>query len=118
MKIDVLHIEECPNWEQLGTILDGLLSGLGAVDMHPRFVLIRTREEAAAVPFAGSPTILIDGIDPYADATPTTELACRVYRDGRHMVGLPTRESLRRVLGEALRSQRHAASWEEVRDIE
>lgn len=103
MKIDVLHIDECPNWQQLGTVIEDLLSELGAADVHPRFILISTPKEAAAVPFAGSPTILIDGVDAYPEAVPTTALACRVYREGQRMVGLPSRESLRRVLEDALR---------------
>lgn len=102
MRVDVLHIDECPNWEQLGGLVEELLPALGAVDVHPRFVLISTPEEAAAVPFAGSPTLLIDGVDAYPGATRTTALACRVYREGKRMVPLPSRESVRRVLEKAI----------------
>jgi hypothetical protein len=102
MKIDVLHIDECPNWERAGTVIEEILSELGASDVRPNFVLIRTPEEAAAVPFAGSPTILIDGVDPFPGGFRTTDLACRVYRDGQRMAGLPSHESLRRVLVTAL----------------
>jgi RNA polymerase sigma-70 factor (ECF subfamily) len=50
--------------------------------------------------FAGSPTILIDGIDAFPDATPITELACRVYRTPSGFAGTPTIEELTRRISE------------------
>lgn len=102
MKVEILHIEECSNWERAGTVIEEVLSDLGATDVSPKFVLIRTPEEAEAVPFAGSPTILIDGVDPFPGGFRTTDLACRIYRDGQRMAGVPSRESLRQVLADAL----------------
>lgn len=94
MKIEVLHIEECPNWESIGAVLNELIAELELGDLTPNFTLIRTPEDAANHRFAGSPTILIDGTDLVPNAQPTADLACRVYQDGNRMVGAPTKTML------------------------
>jgi hypothetical protein len=98
MRIDVLHIEDCPNWEAAGALIVEVANELGVADASPRFTLIRTAADAARVPFAGSPTVLIDGVDIVANAIPTTDLACRLYRDGERPAGVPSRDTLRRAI--------------------
>ena len=98
MKIQVLHIADCPNWESLAPVLAELIQELGLSNLTPTFTLIRTPEDAAKYRFAGSPTILIDGNDIVPGAEPTTDLACRVYHDWSRMVGSPTKASLREAL--------------------
>lgn len=95
MRIEVLHIDECPNWEDAGTALAEVIDELGITNVTPIFTLIRTSEDAAQHRFAGSPTILIDGVDAVPGADPTTDLACRIYRDGPRTAGIPTKASLR-----------------------
>lgn len=95
MRIDVLHIEDCPNWERAGRLLDDVLRELGIADVSVRFALIRTVADTARHPFAGSPTVLIDGVDVIPGATPTTDLACRVYWDGERPAGIPSRDTVR-----------------------
>ena len=56
--------------------------------------MLRTSEEAGAVPFAGSPTILVNGEDGFPTEGPTIELACRIYPTGSGFAGLPTVEQL------------------------
>lgn len=93
----MLHIDACPNWEQAGRVIDELIDELG-IAAAPTFTLIGDSEDAARHRFAGSPTILIDGVDAVAGAEPITEPACRIYRDGPKPAGLPTRASLRAAL--------------------
>ena len=50
--------------------------------------------EAAEVPFAVSPTILVDRIDAFLGDGRTSELACRIYRTGTRFAGVPTVEDL------------------------
>lgn len=106
MKIEVLHIDECPNWEDAGKALTEVIEELGLTDLTPTFTLIRTPEDAAEHPFAGSPTILIDGFDAVPGADPTTDLACRVYRDGPRTAGIPTHETLRLAIQDRLEADR------------
>jgi hypothetical protein len=53
--------------------------------------------------FSGSPTVIVEGVDPWADQTSAVGLACRIYRtpDGR-MVGGPSEEMLTRALDDRL----------------
>ncbi len=42
-----------------------------------------------------SPTVLIDGVDPFADPDAPVGLSCRVYRTAGGVEGSPTLEQLR-----------------------
>jgi hypothetical protein len=55
-------------------------------------------EEAEFANFSGSPTILIDGRDPFASDSPPIGYACRVYRTPTGPEGAPSVEQLLSVL--------------------
>ncbi len=61
--------------------------------------VITDAAEAARWGMHGSPTLLVDGQDPFAAPGAATALACRLYRgeDGR-LEGAPTVAALRLVL--------------------
>jgi hypothetical protein len=88
------YFDGCPNWQITHERLKQAIEGLGVKVVMQ---LVETPEEAAEVGFRGSPTVLIDGVDPFAD--PDTRaagaLACRVYRTED---GSPTVEQLRDAL--------------------
>ncbi|MEO7349393.1 MAG: hypothetical protein ABIW32_06005 [Terrimesophilobacter sp.] len=94
MKVELLHIDECPNWKQAGERLRAALDKVGRTGDIIDNVLLRTPEEAAQYPFAGSPTILLDGEDPFPNGGPISQLACRVYRTETGLAGSPTTEQL------------------------
>ena len=56
--------------------------------------LVTTAEQAEAVGFRGSPTVLVNGRDPFADPTAPTGLSCRVYSTEAGLAGAPTVEQL------------------------
>jgi hypothetical protein len=113
--LEVLHIPGCPN-------LGELLARLRRVGGPP--VIIRevaTEAEAELTGMSGSPTLLVDGVDPFRSARaslqPGGAIACRIYRDehGRP-VPVPSVEQLRAVLppvplaaSESLRAARRRA---------
>ena len=70
------------------------LDSLGRHDIEVEYVLIRTAQDAAAVPFAGSPTITFDGEDLFPSDGQTSDLACRVYLTENGLAGLPTDRQL------------------------
>lgn len=74
----ILHIDDCPGRAGAGDALRAALDATGHTDAVVTFDVIRTSEQAAAVPFSGSPTILIDDEDLFP-GTRSRELACRVY---------------------------------------
>lgn len=90
MEVSVLHIDDCPNWVEAGSRLRTALNNVGASDTEVSFVTLHTREDASRVPFAGSPTILVDGEDLFPSNGGTTDLACRVYQTDGRLAGLPS----------------------------
>lgn len=98
MQIEILHIDECPNWVEAGALVRSVLQDCGLTGVDIRYRLVHSSEDAARVPFAGSPTILIDGVDAFPTDGRTTDLACRVYFTGERFAGLPTRGQLLDVL--------------------
>jgi hypothetical protein len=94
MKVEILHIEDCPNWEQAGRRARDALAAIGQEDVAVTFTLLRTSEDASRVPFGGSPTITVDGADLFPTGVRITDLACRVYSTPNGLAGLPTTDQL------------------------
>ena len=79
MDITLQYFDECPNWRVAKARLRQALGELGLAGQPIRRQRVETPEEAAAVGFGGSPTILIDGVDPFAERAGPAGFACRVY---------------------------------------
>ncbi|TIG85896.1 hypothetical protein, partial [Legionella pneumophila] len=76
MKVQLLHIDGCPNTATAEASVRGALDALGFVDVPIASVPIHSEVEAARTRFGGSPTILVDGADLFP-TTPVRSLACR-----------------------------------------
>lgn len=94
MRVEILHIPDCPNFAEAGARVRAALDKAGHPALEIGFRLLTSSEQAAAVPFAGSPTILLDGIDAFPGNGRTADLACRVYRTETGLAGVPTVEDL------------------------
>lgn len=94
MRIEVLHIDECENWELAGDRVREALNRLGDRSTTVAFRRLPTAENAASVSFAGSPTIAVDGEDLFPSGAQTTELACRIFFTPSGVAGLPTVDQL------------------------
>lgn len=92
MEITLQYFDGCPNWQQTDALLRDLTGGVVS------YQLIDTMEAAEATGFRGSPTILIDGVDPFADADAPVGLSCRIYQTESGPAGAPSREQLSGVL--------------------
>ena len=90
MHVEVLHIEECPSWQEAGARTRRALDAMGLPDVEVHYRLITTPEQAAETLFAGSPTILIDGEDAFLTPDRATALACRLYPTDAGLADLPT----------------------------
>ena len=62
----------------------------GVVDAEFRRVLVETRADAVRWGFVGSPTILVNDVDPFASEGDVPSLACRVYETPLGRSGSPT----------------------------
>lgn len=100
MKAEILYIADCPNSAAAGVALRDALNETGHSDVVIEFRLLTSSADAAAVPFAGSPTILLDGVDAFPPGGRLTDLACRVYRSHTGPVGAPSAGDLVDVIRE------------------
>lgn len=99
MDITLLYFDDCPNWK----IADEPLAAIAAerADLLVTHHLVETLEEAERVGFHGSPSILVDGVDVFAEPGAGVGLSCRVYRTPDGLAGAPTMEQLRAALAGA-----------------
>jgi len=101
MDVELLLVLECPNGEEAAVRLREALDGVGLVTTPFRTTVINTWAEAEDRGFVGSPTILIDGRDPFAAPEARPALACRIYPGVTGAVGVPPLRELRQALKRA-----------------
>ena len=91
------YFDGCPNWRETDERLREavLLAGLSVA---PTYVEVETPEDAERLSFRGSPTVLVDGADPFADVSAPVGLSCRVFQTPEGLRGAPTVEQLLAVL--------------------
>jgi hypothetical protein len=109
IELMVLSVPGCPNVALLEQRLAAALAGRPAVRVQ---LVIANGDEAARYGMCGSPTLLVNGHDPFAVPGAVPALACRFYPgDGGRLEGAPTVEALRRALERAgLRASRRAGA--------
>ena len=64
-------------------------------DFEITYQLVAIPEAAATADFRGSPTVLINDNDPFAEPDAMIGLSCRVYRNDEGYTGSPTLAQLR-----------------------
>jgi hypothetical protein len=99
VRVLVLAVPDCPNARLLEERLAQVLEGRRDVLVSRQ--MIDDEQEAAGQGMHGSPTILVDGTDPFARPGQPGTLSCRLYRDSDGRVdGAPSVSQLRQVIGE------------------
>ncbi|MET9969496.1 thioredoxin family protein [Streptomyces sp. NPDC006356] len=95
-RIKVLTVPDCPNAPLVRERIADALEGR-AVPVE--WIEVQDTDEAIRHGMTGSPTLLLNGIDPFATDGATPSLSCRIYRhvDGT-TDGAPAVADLRRVL--------------------
>ncbi|WP_327365260.1 hypothetical protein [Streptomyces sp. NBC_01217] len=104
MKIELLVVPGCPNARPAADGLHQALVRLGLRDVAVQTRTITGQTEAEAAHFTGSPTILIDGRDPFAEPGRVPGLTCRMYRTPDGLAGAPAAEQLLQALTSALQA--------------
>lgn len=98
MTLELLYFDDCPNWKIAAERVAAIAGSRGLRVKHR---LVTTPAEAEAARFRGSPTILVDGEDPFASGDEPFGLACRVYQTPDGLAGSPTTDQLEEILGGA-----------------
>lgn len=102
-RLDILYLEDCPNYEGARALVQRLAAGLG---IEPELHLVEVPDAHAAtrLQFLGSPTVRVDGrdVEPGADQRSDYVLSCRVYRGERGLSGAPEERWVRDALVEAM----------------
>jgi hypothetical protein len=98
MKVTIQYFDGCPHWQLADERIRNVIEGMSTDDVSLEYQLIDSPEKADRVGFLGSPTILVDGRDPFATGTEQVGMTCRVFRTDQGVQGAPTESQLRGIL--------------------
>jgi hypothetical protein len=93
VRVELLWFAGCPNWQETDGRLRQALA-LACVDADGSLVEVGTPEDAERLRLRGSPKVLVDGRDFFADKTDPVGLSCRVLRTPDGLRGAPTVDQL------------------------
>ena len=99
--VELLVVSDCPNEQAVVGLLLTSLRDTGLAGTPIRVTVIDSQRTAEQRRFIGSPTVLIDGVDPLAQPERTPALACRVYPGSAGPTGLPPADRVRAALAHA-----------------
>jgi hypothetical protein len=96
--MELLYFDGCPTYKTaLKTLQQALLEE--GIESPIQLIAVSTNEEAQRIQFPGSPTIRVDGRDPFpAPERHLWGLGCRMYSTPEGLLGTPTKEMLREAL--------------------
>lgn len=101
MRLTILAVADCPNAPVLEDRLAAVLADRAGVTVARQ--VIRDDDQAARWGMHGSPTLLIEGTDPFAEPEQPPGLSCRLYRDADGQIsGAPSIGQLREVIEQTL----------------
>jgi len=92
VEITLQYFDGCPNWTIAAERLASIAQTHPAMTVTHR--LVETPEDAEAIGFRGSPSILVNGTDVFPDPSAPVGLACRIYVTPDGFAGAPTLEQL------------------------
>lgn len=103
MRITMLTVPDCPNVPVMRERIAEALDGRAAVI---ELVEVAAESDAARWGMTGSPTVLLDGIDPFPIPGAPLSVSCRLYRDAEGRTdGAPSVQALREAFSGARRPQ-------------
>jgi hypothetical protein len=95
--VTLLYFPGCPNWQTADANVRVAIEEADVnVVVHRQ--VVSTLEDAERLGFLGSPTVLLDGRDRFAEPGAAPGLSCRVYRTDAGAAGAPTVAQLRAAL--------------------
>ena len=95
VEIRILYFEGCPHAELARERVSALLRDPETIHMQ----LIDSPDDAVREGMHGSPTILVDGIDPFASPGTAASWSCRIYQTPDGPAGAPSLVQIASALG-------------------
>ena len=97
-QVTLLYSRDCPNWPIVDRWLQHLAADGGLQVVHRQ---VASLAEAEQFGFPGSPTVWVDGADPFPSEAEAS-LSCRLYTTPEGLRGLPPRDDLEQVVRRAV----------------
>ena len=110
MLIELLVVPECRNEAAALAVLREAAEAAGLQAVPITVTVIDSDEEAQRRGFVGSPTFLIDDVDPFAIPGAPTGVTCRLYATAAGPAGVPDVQALREALITGRTARSSAAS--------
>lgn len=98
MDVALQYFDGCPNWEVARSHLREALEAEGGRETEVRFEVVENADHAERLGFRGSPTILVDGVDPFETEDAPVGFSCRIFQTETGMDGSPSVAQLRKAL--------------------
>jgi hypothetical protein len=99
--VQLLVVADCPNESGARSVLRLAFAAVGLTAQVVRRTVIASHEQAQELGFVGSPTILINGVDPFGVPGQSPAMACRVYATPAGRSGVPPLAGIVTALGAA-----------------
>jgi hypothetical protein len=93
VRIELLHVPDCPNLAIAREHIRAALASAHVAASLPE-IEVGSLDAAVAAGMHGSPTILVDGVDPFAAIGTEPTISCRLYRTDDGIQGAPSVEQL------------------------
>ena len=93
VSVTIQHVQDCPGPPVARERVEAAAAQLG-LDLEVELVRVDSVEDAARLGFTGSPTILVDGVDPFATPGAGPAMACRLYAGPAGLDVSPTVQQL------------------------
>ena len=97
LRIDILYTSDCTDWPTAAELVTQVLNDLGLAAEVSSY-LVKSDRQAIELNFIGSPTILVNGVDPWPIPGAPAGLRLRPYFTEQGMLGHPTYAMLYDVL--------------------
>ena len=100
LEVELLYFDGCPHWTLMAERLSAALTLAGSEVTVVRRV-VDTQEASERCRFTGSPSVLLDGRDPFPSTPGAFGLTCRMYTTPDGPQGAPTVEQLTEAMKKA-----------------
>jgi hypothetical protein len=115
MDVEILVVPGCAHEAVAVQRVRTAMIDLGLSTKGLRVTVIASENEAAEGSFTGSPTFMVNGIDPFAEPGRRIGMSCRIYHHDGQLSGVPELSALHAALHAAVDSAASKVSNAECR---